>query len=173
MLQPLAQRPAIVLETRQPVATAPDEFAWKTAQLPGQSAGRSLQETAEPRVQLPGAPARLQSHHLPHACVSTRSWFSNFCFRPTSISLERREWWSWHYSGNHDTTNNLGHLTLDVGLIINLFATCPLQMSLLQYFSDTNQKAWAGDIYPLTLYYDDCSNGSLLACQFWGASALI
>lgn len=71
VLQPLAQRPAIVLKARRPVATAPDESAWKTAQLPGESAGRTLQEASESRVQLPGAPARLQSHPLPHASVST------------------------------------------------------------------------------------------------------
>ena len=73
MLQPIAQRPAIVLEARRAVATAPDESARETAQLQGESAGRALQETAESHIQLPGASARFQSHPLPHACVSTIS----------------------------------------------------------------------------------------------------
>jgi hypothetical protein len=73
-LQPVAQRPAIVLEARRPVATAPDESAGETAQLQSESAGRALQEIAESSIQLPGASAGLQSHPLPHACVSTTAF---------------------------------------------------------------------------------------------------
>jgi len=71
LFQPLSQRPASLLEARLPVATATDEFARETTELPGESAGRTLQETSEPRLQLPGAPARLQGYPVPHACVSS------------------------------------------------------------------------------------------------------
>ena len=80
LLQPIAQRPAIVLEARRAVATAPDESARETAQLQGESAGRALQETAESRIQLPGASARFQSHPLPHACVSTVTQYRSLSF---------------------------------------------------------------------------------------------
>jgi hypothetical protein len=87
LFQPVAQRPAIVLEARRPVATAPDESAWETAQLQGESAGRALQETAESCIQLPGASARLQSYPVSHACVSAIVWFRSFSFRSAGSSV--------------------------------------------------------------------------------------